>query len=269
MKTSGFCTAAILALAAGFSFASCSDDDDNNNDGGGNGNGQTEAVNPSKVFTAGIPAKVGTMSIICDAAGRVTQIRDDDETINFTYSTGRAAESGDVVMRGEDFTMYISLNESGFASHCREVMSEGEIEEWWFDYNSEGQLSKLRRTEGNNEQTDITYADGNIVSVRMRDNDNEGSDITVDYGSQPIDNKGCIMLFDETFGIDMDEMRYAYYAGMLGTATKSLPASYSYTEHGFDYSDEGTETFTWVLNSENLPSSLTMHPSQQVINFRW
>lgn len=49
------------------------------------------------------------------------------------------------------------------------------------------------------------------------------------------------MLFDPTLGIDMDEMEYAYYAGLLGKATKSLPSS--------NEEDGETETFTWTLNS--------------------
>lgn len=44
------------------------------------------------------------------------------------------------------------------------------------------------------------------------------------------------MLFDPTLGIDMDEMEYAYYAGLLGKATKSLPSS--------NEEDGETETFT-------------------------
>ena len=47
--------------------------------------------------------------------------------------------------------------------------------------------------------------------------DDERMDCDINYTTGeitvPIENKGCLMLFDTTFDIDMDEMRYAYYAG--------------------------------------------------------
>jgi hypothetical protein len=36
-------------------------------------------------------------------------------------------------------------------------------------------------------------------------------------------NKGYLILFDATLGIDMDEMDFAYYADLPGIATKNLP----------------------------------------------
>jgi len=58
------------------------------------------------------------------------------------------------------------------------------------------------------------------------------------------------MLFDATLGIDMDEMKYAYYAGLLGKATKNLPKS--------NVDEEGeTTTFTWTLNDSGLPTKMT------------
>lgn len=77
------------------------------------------------------------------------------------------------------------------------------------------------------------------------------------------------MLFDETFGIDMDEMIYAYYAGMLGTATKSLPVSYSYTTYESGITDTDIESFDWTLNASGLPTSLVMRPSNEKLNFIW
>ena len=57
------------------------------------------------------------------------------------------------------------------------------------------------------------------------------------------------MLFDTTFDIDMDEMRYAYYAGLLGKATKHLPLSSS---------REGDEEFfDWSFNTDGFPTSLS------------
>ena len=56
------------------------------------------------------------------------------------------------------------------------------------------------------------------------------------------------MLFDKTLGIDMDEMQYAYYAGLLGKATKNLPVKLVDNEND-------TDNFTWTLNSNSYPIS--------------
>lgn len=69
--------------------------------------------------------------------------------------------------------------------------------------------------------------------------------------STPLLNKGCVMLFDTTFGVDMDEMKYAYYAGLLGKATKHLPLQC--VEKGEKY--ENNYYFTWTLNAAGLPVS--------------
>lgn len=264
MKTLSFIATALLAVVTGANFASCSNDDDDNNK-----SDSKIIVNPAKVFKEGIPSRVGSMSIICNADGLVTKISDDDEVVNFSYTSGSRASDYDVVMSTQEFDMYITLNKSGFASHCKEVMADGETEEWWFEYNSDGQLSKMRRTEGDNETTDISYSGGDIASVKVRNNDNDGDDNVINYGNSPIENKGCIMLFDETFGIDMDEMIYVYYAGMLGTATKSLPVSYSYTSYESGTTDTGIESFEWALNASGLPTSLVMRPSNEKLNFTW
>lgn len=66
------------------------------------------------------------------------------------------------------------------------------------------------------------------------------------------------MLFDDTFGIDMDEMEYAYFAGLLGKATRQLPVSNDYVR--FDPEEDAyswNKTFSWTLNAGNLPIKLT------------
>lgn len=57
------------------------------------------------------------------------------------------------------------------------------------------------------------------------------------------------MLFDTTLGIDMDEMEYAYYAGLLGKAIKNLPVKC--------VDDEGNvENYSWKLNSTGYPTQM-------------
>ena len=50
---------------------------------------------------------------------------------------------------------------------------------------------------------------------------------------------------------NMDEMDYAYYAGLLGKATKNLPVKLVNNEN-----DTYNDNFTWTLNSNGYPISL-------------
>lgn len=67
------------------------------------------------------------------------------------------------------------------------------------------------------------------------------------------------MFYDEIFGIDMDEMWFAYYAGLLGKATKHLPVKDYYIANFANYEDyEDVIRFTWELNTNGFPISLSV-----------
>lgn len=88
---------------------------------------------------------------------------------------------------------------------------------------------------------------------------------TIAYTSETV--KGCIMLWDDTFGVDMDEMQYAYYAGLLGKVTKHLPVSCSE-----DNGDEvNNHTATWTLNSNGYPTKVIISDGNysDEITFSW
>lgn len=262
-------TAAVLALSTCMSLASCSDDDDNPSLTGG------DKANPAQVFTGGMPKKVGDMNITCAADGKVTSISDGAETATFRYLKPSEDGEYDVIMTvasaraGEDdYTFKFKLNAQGFVEYALETYSEGDTDEWWFKYNSDGQLNYMKRSEGGNEVTDITYSNGNITSVNVKDEDNESSSYTITYGNQA--NKGSLMFFDLCFGVDMDEMDVAYYAGLLGKATKNLPAK-------LDEGEGYYSNFSWQLNAAGLPQSLTCseyysgssEPYTETYTFNW
>lgn len=265
----------MMAVVSCMGFVSCNDDD-KDEPNGGDGNDEM-VVNPSKVFAAGVPKQVGTMAVVTDAKGLVTSMSSatDGVKIRFIYPSMSRAESYDVVMEveedGDKNVFNLFLNEMGFAKYCKQIESDGNVEEWRFEYNSDGQLTKMTRSEGDNEVHEIVYENGNITSVKEMHTDHEGdNDWVVSYGSSMIENKGCIMLFDETFGIDMDEMKYAYFAGLLGKATKNLP-----TEK-YDKVDGDKGTYTWVLNADGLPVKLVSVDSgygwtdePQTMEFKW
>lgn len=274
MKFLGSAAIGIIAIA-GMSVVSCSNDDKNGPDGGGNSQGVV--VDPSNVFAAGVPRQVGEMAVISGSNGLITAMENavDGVKITFSYPSMSRAESYDVVMTVEDDedknVFNLLLNESGFAKYCQQIESDGNVEEWWFEYNTDGQLMKMTRSEGDNEIHEISYENGNIVKVSEIHSDHDGdNDWRISYGSSMLENKGCIMLFDETFGIDMDEMEYAYFAGLLGKATWNLPIE------RIDLEDGDNGTYTWTLDNNGMPTKLISVDSgdgwsdePQIIEFKW
>lgn len=91
-------------------------------------------------------------------------------------------------------------------------------------------LTRLKRSEGG-DSFSITYTNGDISKVVQVDEDGDKDVYNIRYTNDEyknvVANKGCIMLFDDFFGIDMDEMGMAYFAGLLGKATKNLPMGYT------------------------------------------
>ena len=78
----------------------------------------------------------------------------------------------------------------------------------------------------------------------MVSEDDEDNSLSTKISYTTIENKNNLMLFDITFGIDMDEMKYAYWGGLLGKATKHLPSMITYIEDSYE---EETETFEWTI----------------------
>lgn len=236
-------------------------------------------VNPLNVFTGGVPLSYGEYNILKNVKGQVSAIQanNGDEKITFEYmeSTSNNANTPNVVMtlesKEEKLILYLFLNKEGFVKHCDETEYHrddlSQKETWDFTYNNNGQLLTMFRSEGN-ERTTIKYEPGNIVSTTEKAvNGTRNKTHKVYYTSQsvpsPIVNKGCIMLFDTTLGIDMDEMQYAYFAGLLGKATKHLPVRL--------IDNEGQEeTFAWHLNASGYPTSMVRsHAPNWTNTFDW
>ena len=230
-------------------------------------------VNPLNVFTGGVPLSYGEYHILKNAI----QANNGDEKITFEYmeSTSNNANTPNVVMtlesKDEKHVLNLFLNKEGFVKHCDETEYHrddlSQKETWDFTYNNNGQLLTMFRSEGN-ERTTIKYEAGNIVSTTEKAvNGTRNKTHKVYYTSQsvpsPIVNKGCIILFDTTLGIDMDEMQYAYFAGLLGKATKHLPVRL--------VGNEGEEeSFAWHLNASGYPTSMVRsHAPNWTNTFTW
>ena len=150
----------------------------------------------------------------------------------------------------------MTIGANGFVKSCVQTYADdNSVDTWTFGYTSEGNLNYMKRSEGGNEITTVKYKDGDITEVTMKsDEDGEEMEVHIFYTSDDvqtaIENKGCLMFFDTTFSIDVDEMAFAYWAGLLGKATKHLPVK------NVDVLDDYTDTFHWSLKN-GYPESMT------------
>ena len=219
----------------------------------------------SRIFTTGMPKVVNGYTIARNEQGQVylmKKSRGRDKVV-FEYKAANLANANapDVVMTvtdDDDKKVYnLFLNNNGYIRHCDEIEYErGESpkrQTWDFEYNAAGQLSKVVSSEDGYETTTITYRDGNIVRTSvvsgMSGIEKDRHDIfyTSNTVAIPILNKGNVMFFDDTFDIDIEELQYAYYAGLLGKATKHLPV------RSIDEKNE-VSTFRWTLDSNGYPT---------------
>ena len=283
IKTSRFARMALLAVVVCMGLAACGDDDDPNGNEGGKE--PTSVVNPANVFTGGLPKSAEGATLYYNDEGLLAKMSiENGKEVTFEYNNGTrlAAPQNGVRMTivdseyGETIVFDMEINAQGFVKHCTEKEDDGDVDTWDFDYTTDGHLNYMKRSEGGNEITTITYQEGDIVHVGIV---SEGEaweasrDVKYTSGdvASPIPNKGCIMLFDDTFGVDMDEMKYAYYAGLLGKATKNLPMElidHGMTGTGYDE----VSRLKWILNQDELPTQLDI-TEQSVytrrITFQW
>ena len=264
----------IVALLSCVGMVSCGDDD-------------TFIVGkPSNIFSNVSPKIVGKYSIYYDEQGRVSMVTERGEytfrKAFFDYSP--ADRDCDVRIDiteenyGEMISLHVSLNKNGYAEYVSEIEDNRIDQDWKFEYNSNGQLIKMVRSEGGSETTTVTYQDGDITKVERKSKFNDsGTNSTIEYGTEKIENKGSVMLFDEMLCIDMDEMGFAYFAGLLGKPTSHLPQS----NKSIDYSSGGhkitmCKSFSWSLDVNRLPVSVLIEekydnttPYTKTYSFDW
>ena len=296
MKMFRMLAASMLSAALCLGFTACSDDDENEN---GEGGGSTvTVVKPSEVFKGGLPKSAAGMSITQNKEGLVTSIiGEDGEKVVFEYffaetkadATKDRAKITVTDDEGDVTELNLQLNSNGYVEYCNSIDHAGTSDAseftWEMKYDADGHLIEMRRSEGSGELTKITYKDGDAVKTStsymgggdmngdgVLDGNDEWEDgAIIDYTTgeiaTPIDNKGCLMMFDELLDVDMDEMIYAYYGGMLGKATKHLPLAMR------DADDTSVElsNYKWTLNSDGYPTQLIIKDEgeEKKYTFTW
>jgi putative lipoprotein len=272
-KLSNFVWLLAIALGAAIALTACS----KNSDGpdGGEDKGKVE-VNPTKVFVNGMPKIVDGSVFTRDFKGRLSSIynREENVLIAFAYTSSilGTKDVPNVVMTvtdADERTVYnLFLNKDGFVKYCDEIDYEKKgntpkTTTWNFEYNSDGQLIKaVESKDGVKTSSTIAYNDGDAVeTVTMSEKDGKETDhYRIYYTSKkvtlPIENRGCIMSFDVALGLDLDHLHGAYYAGMLGKATKHLPI------YNMDKDNDKT-TFDWTFNDNGFPTKIVVKDDEE------
>ena len=275
-KTITIALLAVAVIGATFVLSSCSNKNDDDSDWIIDRRPDPVTIDLSKVFTNGTPKEVDSMTIQTNEKGLVTSIETKDEMVSFKYNNTktRAIVVPNVFMKVErngKATLYkMYLNNNGFVRRCVIEQKENTKEDIWsFTYNDNEQLINIIHSADDYKGFTLTYKDSNISEIETttivsqtttRKKDTCKVAYTSDTTPAPIVNKGNIMLFNTTFGIDIGAMKYAYYAGLLGKATKNLPVQL------IDKSGNKTN-FTWTFNSNGFPTAMTSGSHQY--KFGW
>ena len=209
--------------------------------------------------------EVGGSVFTLDAEGRVSSIvnKEEKEKVTFEYKSDvlGTTDVPNVVMTVTDDdskTVYkLLLNEAGYVKYCDEYEYEkneiAKSKTWNLEYNSDNRLVKAVQSESGFQTTyTLTYKNGDAIesSTVSQKEGKETNRYQIFYTSSkvtsPIANKGCIMFFDKGLGIELDDLEYAYYAGMLGKATKHLPI------YNID-KDNNMTSFEWYFDANGFP----------------
>lgn len=288
MKQNFKCFASIfLSMAVGCAFTSCSNDNDEPNDPNGGENTSAGVVNPKNVFTGQMPSEINGSKLTHNAEGFVTKITTSDgKVITFEYPVvSRAAESTNTVVmtvdEGGDITYYdMTIGDNGFVSRAYVKYKEPgqhEYEEgtWTLTYDNQGHLTKAFHDytdeQGEDDYTvTIQWDNDNIVKTYK---DNGWDSYTYQYVNskypQAIENKGALFMFEDIYPIEVYDLEWVYYAGMLGKGPKNLAVSDSEIDEGDTY----TTNYIWTFDSNGYPTVFDVedddHPGSSTVKFTW
>lgn len=235
-----------LALCLTISFASCSDDEGGSTPAPSLPTPAYESVSGLyDVTTAGSPYE----SIELGASGNYIVTLNPDGYMKSAPATSRtsllrhrtpqtrAAQSGNIIYGTFRNVLYDCTNT--------------------FTYDDDGHLVKMDDGRNNRDYV-LTWTDGNLTRVDWTSRDDGYSQVyAFNYGSQP--NADNLMFYYFVYDVDIDEIQYLYYAGLLGRSTTHLPESI------YDPWKDSTTAITWTdsymyVGNDPEPSMDYVHP---------
>ena len=144
----------------------------------------------------------------------------------------------------------INIGSNGFASSLTWNNDKATL-----SYDSNNQLTSISYLYDNKtEVNSFTYSGGNIIQSAW-DGEVESSIAYTSPTQSAIENIAGVMEYDDVMGIDFDDFVLAYYCGMVGFGTKSLPLAYT--------SSDSTAQNTWTLDGSGRAIKVsTVHQSK-------
>ena len=250
-KIYAFMLSALMAIA----LVSCGSNDETDTP-------QPAPVGPKRAFTK-VPKSIAGSEFKTDASGRLVGFSGGSETYAYTLDYNTKANKGKnepdvVITQTEDGVIgtitKVFLNEKGYVKHAEMQQYDKDKKpyppySYDLTYNADDHIQTVIETDKNRKSiTTISYKDGDIVGCTDKIGTETRTYVT-HYTSKevttPIVNKGGLMLYD-LFGVDIDELEIAYFAGMMGKPTRHLPLGYS-------LNGKKQNTVTWKLDKEGYP----------------
>ena len=208
-----------------------------------------------------------------DAEGRLVKVINGGSVYTFDYS--ELASKKFVMTRVDTYewgdpettVTEMTLNDNNLVVKAVEIC-DGEIDEDYSTYEyTDGYLSNYKYISPDEvEETKISYADGIITKVEnIEESESECETITFEYDG--IKNPGEIVMFDNIFDIDLDDMEYVAMTGMLGKIYNELPVK-AVSTYLYGSSEEN---FAWTIDAEGYASTLeiTNEWNNYKYSFEW
>lgn len=242
--------ASLLAMALCVSFTSCGDDEENNGENAGTGNVFPEGTKK----LASISDSYETATFTYDGSKLVSVKEGNDQTITFVYTGNTVVMTSIYKDEKEIYTLNIGSN--GFATDgsVRFIDNDGSEDNASFAFKYDGDHLVALETTGDYgyDNYRLTWKDGNITKVVNEYKEDkypvETNTSTSTYYDTKLNTAG--LSFFEEVGTDVDELAYAYYAGLLGKSTKNLLKS---TDDGDGY----VYSYTYELSTNNYPTKIS------------
>lgn len=161
----------------------------------------------------------------------------------------------------EKDTFTLILNKDGYIESCHHIYEgpeDSDSEDFEFEYNENGQLTTMIRSE-EDETWNIVYNALNAVDISC--NERKLNDIT--YGNE-ISPENMIM-FEWMYGLDVDDMSIFGFIGMLGKSSNNLPIVNKEYVEGF------TMNYDWSLDISGYPNKVIIDEDgfENEVIFTW
>lgn len=259
-------------MIIGLTFSSCSDDDKDDDN-----NGTTFTFGTKNVFTGNLLESIDHCTYKYNADGLLTELIDN----TYSYETKTTLEYkktsnkvSSVLMTtvgsenlNENTTIVYEIGANGFATNASVVYTDEDGTEKYyiaFGYNTDGQLTSVKRTGSWVDNNIFSYVNGNIATLVHTDEEGGNFVHSIKYTSEAypegIKNVGGTMLFEDTFGLKLGGVETAYYVGILGKGTKYLPLERheTYNDDYLGASKGYKKYFTWVTDSKGYVNGFSI-----------